>query len=807
VKVKDPGTLALAWLVAPLLVTATCTGLGRGVAAVTGLRLGVLTVPTGFFAGVVAMVAALRVGLSGPATVGAAIALALPGVVLWARERRELAALVVRPDVLLMLAAGVAAYLLALAPLVGSGRAGILGYVLDNDPAVHISVVEYLHHHGTAAIANPDSSFAKAATVASSGYPLGGHVWVLFASVLTGLDAFYVWQPLLSVGTALLALAAFGVLRALDVPRLLAAAGGVLVAGGFLPYSFISEGSFKEVLVAASLLSFATLFALAVDQGLTLRRLVPALLACAAGLGTFSMAAAAWFAPAILVALVWLAVSLRRRRGRLLPRRPALGAGLGLAAIAVAVPVVASAASYLKDNREIFASADQVGNLLAPLPFWEAFNVWFSHDYRYPIPVQWIPTWIAVGTAGGFAVVGLAAVLRSRRPAGIALLAGTAAGTATIVLASASIYYEAKAYVVAAPAIGVATITGIAWLWRVPRLRPLVGVAGALLAAGVLGSDAMVYSGVWVTPKDRFAALVDAGRHVPRGGPVLVADREYYAKYLLRDLRPWNSWEDWKPYRGFIWGEDLPSPPHNPDFDDYRPLLVQSFRALIDRRRPGGSRAPGNFVQVYENRYYRVWRRVGPLPVIHLGLGIGRLGGAARLDCSSAGARELLAAAESAGEIRFAPPAAPRLLAQGGSWKDLDVELPGPAKGWAKIRGGRGLLYGPLRPGVQYRLWAQGAFGPGIRVLFRSTQVGEVRGDQDQFDGWHLVGTVTSPKKGAVFGLIGLDRPWYLAGSAWNDLRGPFAFQPVEPPPQVETIPARDVRSLCGRTLDWVEVA
>ena len=77
---KSPWTLTLAWLLVPLLVALACTGLGFLVARASGLRLGALTLPTGFLAGVAVMTFALEIGVNGIATALIGALLALPAI-------------------------------------------------------------------------------------------------------------------------------------------------------------------------------------------------------------------------------------------------------------------------------------------------------------------------------------------------------------------------------------------------------------------------------------------------------------------------------------------------------------------------------------------------------------------------------------------------------------------------------------------------------------------------------------------------------------------------------------------------------
>lgn len=182
---RAPDTLLVAWVLAPLVVCVAAGGLGLAVQELSSLRLGTLTLPTGFLTGIVVMVAALRLGATGTSVAAVVIVCSLAGYALALRRARAegLRRLTLDPWAI---AAGVGAYLFTLAPLAGSGHAGILGYVFNNDPSVHVVIVEYLKAHGLESLGQPNSSFEAAASILSTNYPIGGHVWVLLATDRTG---------------------------------------------------------------------------------------------------------------------------------------------------------------------------------------------------------------------------------------------------------------------------------------------------------------------------------------------------------------------------------------------------------------------------------------------------------------------------------------------------------------------------------------------------------------------------------------------------------------------------------------------
>src|SRR4051794_32185930 len=306
----SPFTLLLAWGIAPLVVVLGSAGLGCGIQALAGMRLGALLIPTGFLTAITlseflgklglgatpTVVAILLLAAAGPAAALAAARSAVAGSsrLRWLRSERGAVALG-RPETsspaqpadgprrgrLARIAdhgafwpalGALAAFTVGMAPLVGSGRAGIVGYVLSNDPSVHVSTVELLRDFGTKLFSPADSSYT-AMSAQLGGYPLGSLAWPLITSVLFGMDAFFTWTPHIAVGSAMMALVGYAILRRIGAARPVAAVAGATVGCGYLPFSYLAQGSAKEPLLAVALYGTVALFALALDAGLTVRRL------------------------------------------------------------------------------------------------------------------------------------------------------------------------------------------------------------------------------------------------------------------------------------------------------------------------------------------------------------------------------------------------------------------------------------------------------------------------------------------------------------------------------------------------------
>ena len=798
---NSPLTLLAAWVLVPALVLVASAGLGTWLALAAGRPLGPLVLPAGFLAGMVVISLLLQAGASGPLTVIAAAALAVAGLAAAVLRRRSGAPRASR-EWAAALAAGTAAYAVGLAPLAGSGRSGVLGYVLNNDPTIHLSVVELLRRYGTDVPDLGASSFHAVGGLFGNGYPLGSYAWPLFGRVLTGVDPFHLWTPLIALALGLLAVVMFSALRSLGASRLVAGVGAMAVGCGYLPLSYLAQGGAKEVEAALAIYA-AIVLATHFGSRAGPRTFLPAAIATVAAVYVFGLAALAYLGPAAVAVAVIVAVVAPPARRRRLLAGYAAAAAVG---VVVALPALVAAIRFARDNQSAIVDPAQVGNLIGPVPWVEAFNVWLSADYRVAIPELALLTKLGLAVAAALAAVGLAAAVRRRAPL-VPLAVGSAVIGTGAIASRFAIYFDVKAFMIMAPALGLASTAGAAALIASRRrwARSAGLAAGGAFVIGVLGSAAMVYSGAWVTPEQRFEELAEIADRVEGRGPVLVHEREQYGFYLLRDARPWESWGAWQPERGIRIAGGHPPMPKTPDFDDYDPAYFHRFPLLVERRRPGGSLPPGNYEIEFETLHYRVWRRSGPPPEVHLPLGSETVVGVSTLECAAPEIGALRQRARQEGRpLRVAHGQADMVVSDPKQWSVLNRDtaaLPGFVGG----QGGLAVLDPPLARG-SYDVFAQGSFGPGFRLHLGQRKVGEVFGDLGLHDAWHPVGEVEVAQPNPTLIITGLDKPFWQSGSRRGDLLGPLAFVDRSRPPRVEEVSARGLSRLCGQPLDWIEL-
>ena len=608
-----------------LLVAAavTCLGslvLGQAVLALCGARRwSWLAPPVGV--AVMILLAVPAIHLPGrSATVAAVTAiLVAAGLVLWIRYPAH------RPP-LAGLLAGLPVALLVLVPFAASGHAGTLGVSVDNDMALHLLWAEAYRSNAVALV----SALPPA-------YPLGPHA--LAAALAEGLGVridlafagFTAATPILLAWTALASLH-----RVRWLGRVMVA---TVVGIPFLVAAYYGQGSFKELLEALFTLA-ATLMLAGFQPELRWRRWIPLALIWAGAVSVYSLQGLAW--PAVLLgmwvlgrATIWawrggLSEAWRELRAELIPGAVGL-----LVLIVVLVPQIPRIEKFVSEGESATTS---LGNLVGPLPGWEAFGVWNSPDYRLP-PISAFGAGMWTAFVLGLVVLGGLVSLRRGR-----WMLPMAAGASMLVWAYAvhtrSPYTAAKALVIASPLLlllaGLALVERgferTSW-WRI--VAPVLAVA---LVVRVVDSSWEALRFSQVGPTEHLVELRSL-RPLLRGQPTLFLGDDDFIQWELAGSRVTPAYITgtlgvaFRPEKAFAYGQPL-------DFDSVTSAALNDFDWVITTRDAAGSEAPAGMRLVRLTHSYDLWQRVGevaPRKILNEGSNA-----AARLDCTTAAGRALL---------------------------------------------------------------------------------------------------------------------------------------------------------------------
>jgi hypothetical protein len=730
-------------------------------------------------------------------------------------------------------------YLLALAPVLLSGRAGFSSFMALSDSAVHMIGADYLIHHGQDYThLDPRSSYGQFIySYYATGYPSGADTFFGGSALLLRLPLIWAFQPFNGFVLALAAGPAWLLARAAGLRGVWAALAALSASVAALVYGYELIGSIKELVAAVMLL---TLGALVVVHPRRLacapRRVLPCALVLAAGVSALGVGFGAWGLAAAAVLLVALIRAVRD--GRCSPQRALLAALAGALALLVAAWPTWTHISASLNVAQSIASTANPGNLRAPLKWTQAFGIWLHGSYREsPSGAALAATDALIAIAAAACLLGTLQLLRRRRWA----LAGWIALTllASLVLdRTATTWVDAKALVLSSPLVVLLAWAGVAALLSSgeaharggerrepagghtadaserPRtsLRPRATAlpraawfAAALLAlalaGGTIASDLAQYHSSNLAPTARYEELRSLNKRFAGRGPALFADFDEYSMYALRDLD--------------ISGPDFVYPPRGRDIargygqpvelDRDLPQTLASYPLIVTRRDPSAAPPPAAYALAWQGTYYEVWARrsAASSALAHVAAGSAR----APLSCARVVRTVRLGGARPARAIAALEPQLVRIRLR-------HVQRP---PGWGSRRGsltmrkpGTVSLRFSVPRTATWELWLQGQFMPLIRIGLDGRALASLQG---QLAGNSLVPDTATPisvRLSAGEHRLSVSRSGFSlapgnGGSAVLDAA--FLTLAHAPARELRTLPAgASRRALCAGAYRWIEL-
>jgi hypothetical protein len=794
--------MILAWVLFPLVLLAVCLGCGLAVERVGGWRLpGTLIVSIGLALVIVLATLMTYRASTAPYTTAAVVLIALAG---YLSSRDRLRAL--RPD-RWALGVGLGVFAVLAAPVVLSGNATFLGYFVLNDTAVHFALIDQLLAHGRDLTVVPPSSLSAVLnSYVNTDYPIGSQVALGALRPLVGQDVAWIFQPYLATILSLGAVALYQLLDGVVRSHPLRAMCAFVAAQSGLLYAYYLEASIKE-LATTWIITLTVVMVLATLRGqLGLRRIIPLAIVTVAGFDVLDLAIAPWLGIPLAVFAVLALWRSRKAIARLPKRRLAL-ASLGSLAVlaAIASPIIASARTFFNVATGVLAENGQLGNLVTPLVRWQMLGIWPSGDFRFPVVNHYRITYALLGIALLSAFFGAIWLVR-RRAAG-PLLMLVSGGIATLYLLSrASPYAEGKVLAIFSLTVVLTAMLGAAALHDAGRRLEAWGLA-LVLAAGVLWTNAEAYRGASVAPRQRLQELGSIGSRFSGQGPAFYNLADEFAIHFLRGLAPDDpALSAPTPRPGLA--PRAPSEVRAPwDPDELQQGYVQGFRLLVLNRSPRTSRPPADFQLAYRGRYYDVWRRTAsPRVLEHMPLGSG-LEPTSVPSCGAVVALATRARHENArlAYATRAPIAAlvPTQAVRPDNWGEVSGDpytlIP---------REEPGAISGALRVNTSglYDVWLQGAFSERVEVRIDGREVGAPSyqlGTPDQVISIARVYLRAGVHAVSIAAPGGGDSPGV---KLFNQTIGPLMLAPAAEPEPVTEIAPSQARSLCGRSLDWIEI-
>ncbi|HTY97204.1 MAG TPA: hypothetical protein VMB91_09200, partial [Solirubrobacteraceae bacterium] len=526
--------MALAWGVFPLLLLAICLGCGLLVEWIAGWRLpGALLPSIGLALIIVVASLTTRNPHTAPLTTAAVVVLTVAGFALGWRRARGL-----RPKGW-PLAVGLASYAVFAAPVVLSGSAAFLGYFTLNDAAVHFALIDQLLSHGRdlSNLHPPSSVSAVLQNYISTSYPVGSQVALGAVRPLIGQDIAWIFQPYMAVIMSLGAVNIYVLLEGVVSSRPLRALTAFIAGQAGLLYAYYLEASIKELASAWVITLVVALVFLTLAGQVGLRRLVPLAIVAVAGLDVLNLAIAPWLALPLACFVVVVAWRFRHAARRTSTRRLVIGTVIFLAALAViAAPVIRGVSSFVNTAEGVLTQSGDLGNLFSPLQKWEMFGIWPSGDFRLDVTGHSRITYALIGIAVASAVFGVIWLWRRRSWAPLLLIVSDAIA-AGFLLTRASPYASAKVMAIFSLATVLAAMLGAAALNDYGRRLECWGLA-AVIAGGVLWTNALGYKYSAVAPRGRLEELAQIGRRFSGQGPAFYNLSDEFAIHFLRGEAP-----------------------------------------------------------------------------------------------------------------------------------------------------------------------------------------------------------------------------------------------------------------------------
>ncbi len=784
-----------------MLAVAVCLGCGLLVEWLSGWTLpGTILISVGLAAVIVIATLLTAHEATAPLATPVVVILAIAGYVV---PRRR--AISLRPEPA-ALGAAVGVFAVCAAPIVLSGNASFLGYFVLNDAVFHFSLITQLlgHSHDLSQLTPASTYSSLLGEYLSTSYPIGADVALGALRPLVGQNVAWIFQPYLALIMALGAATLYELLRDAIASRALRGLSAFVAAQSALAYAYYLEASIKELATAWIITVTVVVVVRTLHTRLRVRALLPLLVALIAGVDILYLAIAPWLAPPLAVFVLAGLWRTREAIQRMPRRRLVIGGAAVLIVLAAAGAALYSRAStFLTVATSVLTNPGDLGNLAGPLPSWQIVGIWPSGDFRFP-PVTHAPlTYALIGVAIASGVLGAAWAIRRRQFGPLLLLAGN--GVAALYLLSrASPYASAKVMMIFS--ITAMTVVMLGATALVDSRRRIEGWAlAAVITAGVLGSNVYAYHDVSIAPRARLGELDAIGIRFSGQRPAFFNLSDEYAAYFLRREAPSDPALGPPQIRPGI----TRPPGRTPwDSDDLPLPYMEGFRLFVIGNSTLSSRPPANYRLAYQGRFYAVWQRTpAPTVLAHLPLS-GPLYPNAVPRC-----RAVLALAararRSAARLAFAtrPPVSaliPTMAARPPNW-GLVAGDPYSVIPREQV----GAVSGPVSvtQSGRYRVVVSGQLSQTLTVLVDGRRVGTIGDALGAPRQETTVGTVSLSAGGHT---VAVNRPaTTLAPGDGNGIGvtlGPVMLVPAGQAPQVSEIPPSQARSLCDRSLDWIEV-
>ena len=792
-------SIVLGWIVFPVVLGLLALGCGLLVERLSGVRLpGALVLPVGLALVVVLAEFATQTDATAELAAPLVLIAALAGFVmargLGGRTIDRWAG-----------AAAIGVFAVFAAPTVLSGEATFAGYLKIEDTATWVAITDHVMTEGRSVDGLAPSSYeAILDTYLRDGYPAGSFLPLGVGRALVGQDLAWLVQPYMAVLAAMLALTLYALAARVVESRALRALVAFVAAQAALLFAYSLFGAIKELAAALLIALVAALAGTVMREDAPARGALPLAVASAAMIAALSAGAAVWLLPLLVPALV-VGIVLRGERVADQAFFFCVAAGL------LAVPSLVQTASFFSVAGDVLTTQSELGNLDGPLDVLQAFGIWPVGDFRAePDPIGL--TYLLIAVVAVAAVAGLAWAWR-RRAYELLVYVGAVVIGALVVIGAGSPWTDAKALATASATLAFAGMLGAAAvIERGPRI---VGMLAAVaIAGGVIWSNALAYREVDLAPRDRLAELQEIGERIEGEGPAMTTEYEFWGvRHFLRKADPESpALLHRRSIRGTT-GQFQEGTVADVDEIDTRSLL--QFRSLVLRRSPLASRPPSPYRLTWRGRYYELWQRAegaGAGVDSHVPYQSERLPVAAP---TCAQLLDIAGGGQAGGRLAVVERPPPTVLDATRSlhpegWEGDGTTLYPDSSGTARFR--------VVVPAAgRFGFWLGGSFRGKLTLAVDGRSLHSARHELNYSSGQYVPMGEAGLTAGEHEVSLRYEGPDLHPGSSGDAIAAfgerpevPFAIGPLvlsatTAAVRPKAVAPRRVRSVCGRTLDWVE--
>jgi hypothetical protein len=551
------------------------------------------------------------------------------------------------------------------------------------------------------------------------------------------------------------------------------------------------------------------------------------------------------------VVFVWCVamIALWLRDGGHLVDGSAIGALVAVAlTAALMLPSWLTLQAYLAANGNFAAAsgtaatvtnhATAYGNLTSALRAIQLGGIWIDGDFRsYPNPPPSLINHLLIYTVFAGALFALGWTLW-RRSFGLAIYVGVAlASVALFSLLGTVPWGMGKALAISSPAVLLAGLAGGAILFNLERLAAVI--AGVLLlgviAGGVLWSNYLQYHNVTLAPRERLSEFQTIDGLIADKGPTFINDYEIYAdRHFLRDGAPIEPAE-YRPADLPTLGNAYLTDSAWADIDAFGLNTLGPYRSLVIRVGPTTSRPPTIYgrAPVWQGRYYALWQQPAHATervIEHMPLGdvvndaycgsasnvmptyqpLCPIAPAATPKCSAVRALAVTAHADHGDLLTYERPNP--IVVRATNTQFSPGWDPYPASGTLTptIGGATATAHIVVRQrAAGYQVWLGGTFIRGFVVAVDGRRIGSVSDSLNPPGDYNRIGSPLTLAPGAHTITVTYSDENLSPGSADSEYYSSLFAIALAPPASTMRyveLPPSKADSLCGRSLDWIEV-